>query len=236
MTQHWDDFLRLALTMLPYGHSVFEVVYEEKDGQIQWRKFAERPQRTIHDFYYDEHGGPNGIKQLRVGGHSFDFVDIPIEKLLIFSNRMEGGDLRGQSVLRSAYKHWSIKDFIYKLMNIGIERNLVGTPVMELPKNYSEEDKKLARQAVENLRSSEKGGATIPHGFILDIFEGKRNMMDLMPYIKHHDVLMSRSILAQFLNLGSTETGSRAVSEDQSSLYLMSLNQLYKGKVIYRFD
>ena len=35
--------------------------------------------------------------------------------------------------------------------------------------------------------------------------------------------MIARSILAQFINLGSTETGSFALSEDQSSFFLMAL-------------
>lgn len=224
MTIHWDDFLRLALTMLAFGHSVFEKVYELKNGYLRWRKFAQRPQRTIHDFNYDEHGGPAAVKQLKVSKTSYEYVDIPIEKLLVFSYQMEGGDLRGQSVLRAAYKHWKIKDFLYKISNIGIERNYVGTPTMELPESYTQADYDQAKRLVEDLRSADKGGALIPKGFVLDMFEGKRGLADALPYIEHHDVMMVRSILAQFINLGSKEVGSYALSSDQSDMFLMCLN------------
>lgn len=224
MTQHWDDFLRLALTMFWAGHSVFEKVFEIKDGYVRWRKFAQRPHKTIYDFLYDENGGPLGIRHLKVTRNSYEYVDIPIEKLLLFSHRMEGGDLRGHSVLRAAYKHWKIKDFLYKILNIGIERNLVGTPTMELPEAYSENDKKLAKETVTELRSAEKAGALIPFGFKLDLFEGKRGMMEVLPYIQHQDLMIVRGVLAQFLNLGSSDVGSFALSKDQSDLFLMTLN------------
>ena len=225
MTQNWEDFLRLALTMLSFGHSIFEKVYKiDEHGFVKWKKFAQRPQKTIYDFLYDEHGGPEGIQQFKVTGSSYDLVNIPIEKLIIFSHRMERGDLKGTSVLRHAYKHWTIKDYIYKIMNIGIERNQVGTPVMELPEGYDNTDYERAKDIVENLRSAEKGGAVVRPGFILKLLESNRNMMDVMPYIEHHDLMILRGILAQFINLGSGDVGSYALSKDQSDLFLMTLN------------
>ncbi len=224
MTIHWDDFLRVALTMLPFGHAVFEKVFELKNGYLKWRKLAQRPQRTIYDFIYDEQGGPEAVRHLKIKGPSYEFVDIPIEKLLVFSYRQEAGDLKGQSILRSAYKHWKIKDFLYQITNVGIERNYVGTPTISLPEQYSHEDYEKAKRLVEELRSDEKSGAVIPSGFILDIFEGKRGFADALPYIEHHDVMMVRSILAQFINLGSKEVGSYALSSDQSDMFLMCLN------------
>jgi len=228
MTQHFDDFLRLALTMLPFGFSVFEKVFEVRDGMYYWKKLAHRPQRTIQDFMYDDEGGPDGVEQTKITGQSYENVTIPIEKLLIFSNRPETGDLRGQSMLRSAYKHWKIKDFLYKTVNIGIERNLIGTPTMELPEGATPEDKERAENIVQNIRSAESAGVTIPKGFLLDIFEGNRNPMDAMPYIEHHDNKMAGGVLAQFLSLVDGSSGSFALSKDQSDMFIMSLNATAK--------
>jgi len=228
MTQHFDDLLRLALTMLPFGFSVFEKVFEVKDGKYYWKKLAHRPQRTIQEFLYDDEGGPDGIIQTKITGGGYERVDIPIEKLLVFSNRPETGDLKGQSMLRSAYKHWKIKDFLYEIVNIGVERNLVGTPTVELPEGADSNDKARAEKIARNLRSGESAGVTIPKGFLLDIFEGKRGMMEVMPYIEHHDQKLAGGVLAQFLNLGDGNSGSYALSKDQSDMFIMSLNATAK--------
>ncbi|WP_445241966.1 phage portal protein family protein, partial [Microbacterium testaceum] len=43
----WDEFLRLALLELVFGHSVFEQVYEpDAFGRAHLRKLAWRPPRT----------------------------------------------------------------------------------------------------------------------------------------------------------------------------------------------
>lgn len=44
--------------------------------------------------------------------------------------------------------------------------------------------------------------------------------------IAHHDRQIAKSILAQFLELGAGEGGSYALSEDQSSLFLLSLTTI----------
>lgn len=222
MTIHWDDFLRLALLMHPFGHSIFEKVYEvDSHGFAKWRKFAERPHETIKDFKYDETGGPLAVEQY---GRGTAYVTLPIDDLLIFTHRREGGRLQGIPVLRAVYKHWFIKDFLYKILNIGIERNLVGTPVIKLPESPAEGDKEEAEKIVTNLRSGEESGAVVPFGFDLSLFEGKRGLVEVLPYIQYQDLMIVRSGLAHFLQLGSGDVGSYALSEDQSDLFLMSLN------------
>lgn len=46
---------------------------------------------------------------------------------------------------------------------------------------------------------------------------------DLWTSINHHNREISKNVLAQFLELGNTESGSRALSEDQSDLFLLGL-------------
>lgn len=221
-TIHFDDFIRQACSMFTFGHSIFEICYEVKNNYIQWKKFAPRPVSTIYDFLYDDVGELEKIQQYIIN-KSWDIVDIPKNKLLFFTHRMENGDVRGQSVLRAAYKHWSIKDFLYKIMNVGIERNFVGTPTITLPPGATDEDVTKAKTIVKTLRSHSMGGATIPEGFSLEMFEGKRPMNDIMPYIEHQDLMIVRSILAQFINLGSSNVGSFALSENQTDMFLMML-------------
>lgn len=224
----FDSFIKDVTTMFTYGFSAFEKVFEVRKGNYKWKKFAVRPQSTIEDFYYDSVGDFIGFQQSMLPPNN-DYVDIPVEKSLMFTHDMQQGDARGISLLRSAYKHWYIKDFLYKITNVGIERNLVGTPVLTLPENYTQEDMDLAEDIVTTLKSSEFGGATMPEGFVLSMFEGKRTLMDVMPYIEHQDRQISLSILAQFMNLGTGSSGSFALSSSQSDLFLMMLDASAKN-------
>jgi len=226
MTVHWDDFLRLALLMFSFGHSVFEKVYEvDSKGFAKWRKFAERPHETIKDFKYDEKGGPLHVEQYVAGA---SFVEMPVDNCLIFTHRKEGGRLHGIPVLRAAYKHWFIKDFLLKITNIGIEKNHVGTPAIKLPETPQEGDKEEAQKITSNLRSGQDAGVVLPHGFTLEMFEGKRVAIEVLPYIQYQDQMIAKAALAQFLQLGTGSVGSFALGKDQSDFFLMSLNSQAK--------
>jgi hypothetical protein len=227
MKNHFDDFIKESCSMFTYGHAVFEKVFEVKNNFLQWKKFAPRPQSTLYDFLYNKFGDLTDVEQW-IYQPSYTRVKMPKQKLIVFTHDMKQGDYRGRSVLRTAYKHWSIKDFLYKITNIGIERNFVGTPVITLPQNYDEADYARAKKIVTDLRSNQYGGITLPEGFLLELFEGKRTMVDVLPYIEHQDLLISRSILAQFMNLGSNSAGSFALSKDQTELFLMMLGAIAK--------
>lgn len=224
----FDEFLKNICTMFQFGHSVFEKVFEVKNGHVKWKKFAVRPQSTIYEFLYDNVGDVKGVTQTLVN-QGFKYVDIGINKLLIFTHDKQQGNIEGISALRSAYKHWSIKDFLYKILNVGVERNLVGTPVLTLPENYTQNDFDIASNIVSDLRSSEFGGVTMPKDFMLEMFEGKRTLIDVLPYIEYQDRLISKSILAQFMDLGSSSSGSFALSYDQSQMFLLMLESAAKN-------
>jgi phage gp29-like protein len=221
----FEEFLKNVCTMFTYGHAVFEKVFKVgEDGYLKWHKFAIRPQPTIYDWLYDTTGELTAVQQYNIS-QNWKVVTIPKEKLLVFTHDKQQGDVKGISVLRSAYKHWAIKDFLYKISNIGIERNFVGTPVIKLPANYTNADYQLAKEIVTNVRTGEYAGITLPDGFELELFESKRTMMDVIPYINYQDIQISRNILAQFMNLGGNQTtGSYSLSESLSDLYLMMLN------------
>jgi len=228
MTITFKEFLRQALSFLWAGFSVFEKVFERDGDRIKWKKFAVRLQSTIERFEFDEAGGPRGIWQsgTRPDGTMFR-VFIPIEKLLIFTCRKEGSALTGLSLLRSAYKHWYFKDRLYRLWAIALERDAVGIPVMSLPPRSTADDKSKAKEIVTSLRLDEKAGVTIPNTWSLDLLSTRgRARFGFRECIEHHDLMIVKSVLAQFLNLAAGRYGSYALSADQSALLLQALNYI----------
>lgn len=229
----WDDTLRSALTMFAFGHSLFEIVYEvDSAGFLRWRKFADRPQRSISQFLPDKRGELETVEQYGPSG----IVSLPDDKLLVFSHRMEDGDPRGTSVLRAAYKHWFIKDYVYKIVNIGIEQEYVGIPWAQVPHNMEPELKANLENILRLLTQGEKAYFWLPSEVALNRYQSQRDQQAITPYIEHHDLMISRSVLAQFLNLGAASVGSYALSEDHSDLFLMSLDGIadYVAQVFNR--
>lgn len=232
-TSTFDDFLRQALLSLPFGVMVFEKVFatREIDGQtrIVWEKMAPRMPRSIQKWAIanDEFG----ITQNKSDG---TVVEIPGEKLVIFVNEMEGENWWGTSILRAAYKHWFIKNTIYKIDAIAFERQGLGIPEAVLPDQYTESDRAKAEEILQNLRANSKAYIIRPEdikiGFV-DMMNDKTR--DPQNSLAHHNREIMKSILAQFLELGAASSagssGSRALSEDHSDLFLQSLESVAKS-------
>ena len=221
----WHEFLRHALLMLPYGHMAFEKVYEPRGGQWWLRKVAPRLPHTITRWEIDPATDTLGSITQEVPSRS-EPVHIPRHKLVVFTFGREGNNVRGTSVLRAAYPHWYIKTQLYRLDAIAQERGGVGIPVWTLPAGYTEDDLDRARDICRNLRGGERTFVVKPEGHELEIlgFEGKGR--DPIPSIKHHDEMIARNILASFLNLGTTESGSRALAETSEDFFLLGVTSI----------
>lgn len=227
MEINWNDFLRQSMLCLPFGFMVFEKVFTVApvDGidRIVWEKFAPRMPRSIFAWQTTER--EPGIQQQKTDGH---IVSIPVDKLLVFVNEKEGDNYQGTSILRAAYKHWHMKNTFYKIDAIAAERQGLGVPYATLPPNFTEIDETKAKNVLQNMRSNEQAYAVIPEGWEIGFMDMKSNTVrDLSPSVAHHDRQISKSVLAQFLELGqSSSGGSRALSKDQSELFLQSLEAI----------
>jgi hypothetical protein len=149
MSSPFVKVLEQALKMYEYGYSVFEPVWEMREwtpplsvsGQYAQRKqytmlkkLAVRPAPTISKILYDDNGGPVGIEQNAVGASGQPRkVQIPIDKLLIFTFDQDGGDITGNSILRQL-THTGIIRIIYTRL-MPFRRN--DTVLASLISNYS---------------------------------------------------------------------------------------------------
>lgn len=221
MTITWADFLRQSLLHLDYGRMVFEIVYKQlENGKIGWHKFAPRLPATIYKWQTKE--GTDGITQFLPTGKD---ISIPIEKLIIFVNDKEGDNWEGISVLRPAYKHWYIKDKLYTIDAMAFERQGLGIPFVKPPTGASKKDEDQAEELLKNLRANEEGHLKIPQGWEFGFMDmGAGSLRNIQPTIMHHDRQIVKNVLAQFLELGASgASGSFALSQDQSRLFLLSL-------------
>ena len=234
----------LTIDGLPYflcegviiHNSIFEEVFErdEKNQLVKIRKLAPRLQRTVKKWLIDEKGGLAGIEQQAYfatkDSNIWKTTKIPVDKLVVFTYRQEGSNFEGDGgMLRPAYKHWFIKDKLYLIQAIGLERHALGIPVIFLPKGATTDDKNYAKHVVKTWRAHEEAGMLFPEGVKVDTIEGKFQNQALEEAIKHHDMEIGKSVLAQFMQLGTGTTGSWALSKDQSDLFLMSLNSVVKN-------
>lgn len=236
----WDEFLRLALLELPFGHSVFEQVYRIENGRARLGKLAWRPPRTISRFDVAPDGGLVAIEQWGVFGKAT--VRIPVDRLVVFVNEREGANWLGQSLLRQAYKNWLLKDRFLRIQALVGERNGLGVPIYQgapLPEaiardtaraeQWLNDQKEEGLQLAKEFRAGEAAGGYIPHGanFTLTGVQGKLPEMD--GPIRYHDEQIARAVLAHFLTLGGDKsTGSYALGDTFASFFTGSLNAVMK--------
>lgn len=229
----FDDFMREALLSLVFGVMPFEKVFgvQEMEGgtKIVWVKFAPRMPRSIQKWAIA--GGKPGITQNRSDGAP---VEIPMEKLIVFVHEKEGENWWGTSILRAAYKHWFIKNTFYKIDAIAFERQGLGIPKGKLPEGYTEGDRSKMETILKNTRANSQAYIIEPDGFSVEFMDMMaRTTRDPQSSIAHHNREIMKSVLAQFLELGSTDAGgtggSRALSEDHSDLFLQSIESIARS-------
>jgi len=227
----WEDTLRQILLMHAYGCMPFEIIYKiTDDGRIGWRKWAPRLPKTIEKWNVDENGELESITQRTYKNNNYIEVTIPIQKLMVFVYRREGDNYLGTSILRQAYKHWFFRDKYYKIDAVAQERLGIGIPVITLPEGYTDDDYTDAENMGKNLRGHEKAYVVKKQGWEVEMLDLKASTLkDPSTMLDHHTREILKSVLAQFIDLGSKSVGSYSLSKDQSQIFLQALDSSAKA-------
>ena len=225
MTYSWDHILNEALKMLGYGFYMFEKVWQFKtiNGQrrVVLKKLGSRHPLDVEEIVYDRNGGPNSVR-LYVDD-SMVSKSVPIEKLVVFTYDQQGGDIRGLSLLRSAYKHWYFKENAYKIDAIQKERHGIGVPVIKLPLGATKAHKEEASELASNLRTNERAHAVLPYGFEIMFAKIEGQPVSALETADHHSRMIFQNVLGQAM----WNTGGAATDADQSmALFYKSTRQI----------
>lgn len=256
MDQTWIDFIAEVLSMLTYGYSVHEINYKRRcgddkfnpvmrskysDGRIGWKGLPIRSQDTVYRWQFDDHGNIQGVEQL--APPHYYHVTIPVEKMLHFRTTTHKNNPEGRSILRGAYRPWYMVKNIENIEAIGIERDLAGIPVCEVPiemlsTNASTAQKALLgrlKEMVTNLRRDEQEGIIMPAQFdnngkplfnLRLMTTGGTRQFDTDKVIQRYDHRIAMTCLADFMLLGQGQSaqGSWAMHSDKTKLFSMSLS------------
>ena len=222
ITQTWHDILRHILLCVSFGFSPMEKCFRIEDGWVKWSKWQPLLPRTVWHWWVDRDNTLDGIQQWAYKDYTYQFTNIPRGKLLLFSFGQEGDNYEGVSMFRSTWKHWYYKSNFEKLVAIGVERNGVIPPIIYVGPTASPGDVAAALKLEANLRTNEAMGAVLPHDWKLEYPRIYQNHAEAtLPLMQYYDILMARSVLAQFINLGSSETGAYSLDKSQVQTFLM---------------
>jgi hypothetical protein len=214
-----------------------------KDGHYGIRKISSRAQWTIDKFEVDDKTGDClGVYQLSIkSGSNF----IPKNKLVHYRTTTVNNDPSGRSILRNAYKSYVYLNTLQVTEGIAIERELNGIPVVRIPSDYLSDDatdeqksiRMMAEAIGRDLKLNEQGAIVIPSDIwviddkasnqrVVDVeliaSKGTRNIA-IDPVIRRYQHDIARSVMAEFLMLGSSTTGSYALSKSKTDLFLRSV-------------
>lgn len=225
----WRTHLWTVLdVVLPIGHAPFEEIWElaDHDGTDRWAcKLALRLPRSIWRFHQDDAGRLTAIEQQTRRG----MVTIPAEQLVYYRLSARGDNWRGESLLRSAYKHFHYKEKLELIAAIGEERFAVGTPIAYPPQSYSDDKRDALAEVLGNLRTHESGFvvADFPHaqfaekgtGGVIEILQPTAQH-DVVPLLNYHSGKIASSVLQEFMRLGHAEVGAKATAETQANPFM----------------
>ena len=226
VTQCWDDVLRNALLCLAFGASAHEEIYAIDDNLVRLARLAPRLPVTFYRWITDTDGETLlALNQYGYRNSNFESVEIPADRLAVFTFNQEGANFFGRSILRPAYMHWYIKHQLYRIDAIAGERNGLGVPTIEQGPNGSREDREAAEKWVAQLAAHEKTGVSLPNGWKFSLKGVEGTVRDLYNSIQHHNIEISRSALAFFMNLGlgARSAGNRSLGDSQTDFFFLAV-------------
>jgi hypothetical protein len=220
----WNEHLRSALGMLPFGFSGFEMEADATSGQARLTGLFERPQWTVSHIHVDgKTGALDGITQ--DAASKLDAPQITADRLVWYAHEREGANWAGTSLLRSCYASWLIKEEMRRIHGISNKRWGAGVPVMEALPGTSPTPAQMA-EAMQMAAAAQAGmqaGAASPPGFVLKLMGLTGTVPDTLSFMRWLDQQMSRTALMGMIDLGETPNGSRALGETFVDSFLLAL-------------
>ncbi len=218
--------LRQQASSFFYGFDIHEIIYKRRpDGLVGWADWAIRRQDSFERWELDEKGRVVGFTQRPAP--SYKLITIPLKKCIhIIADDSEGSP-EGRGALRPIYRYWYMVTQFELLGGIGLERG-VGFPVIERSDNpamklTTSQEADIAAQA-EAIRQSEQAYIILPPGmkFSFAPMPGVE-AASYLSFIQSYRVWMLSTALAEFIALGTGDTGSYALGKSKIDLFLRAL-------------
>jgi hypothetical protein len=218
---NWGEHLRLALLSLAYGFMPFERRYEIRGQQARLINLGERMPWTISEIDLNRDGTIRAVTQDIAAA-----AQMPANRLVWYVHNREGATWTGRSVLRPAYGPWLLKHEMWRVAATSNRRFGMGVPNVEAPPGATPAQVIEAQRLASSMRVGDQSGVGVPNGFKINLTGMTGSAPDTLGLIRYFDQQMSTFALAGFLDLGQTETGSRALGESFVDLFMLSLQAI----------
>lgn len=221
--------VRQMLLSIVDGYAAFEIVRTVPQngplkGKITLQKLAYRDPRTI-TFKVDAQGGYAGFRQVaRDGeGHLIDKDFKPL-KTLVITQHDEFNPMYGVSLFESAYPHFDAKRKLYYIAHLAAQFAAVPGRIGKVPHGAKATEVQAFRQALGNFAFN--AAMVIPPDYEVQPFNGNTGF-DFLRLIDHHNLQMSKSILAAFFDNDQRTVLIENSSQDASAdLFLSNIETI----------
>jgi excisionase family DNA binding protein len=254
-----DEFISDVTSMIWAGWSIFGTSHKIRrghnapheilqsnfdDGLVGWKDLPIRNQETIKEWRWRKDGKLLGCIQAAPPNHVWTYLDIEDDDLTLFRTISNKQSPEGRSLFRNAYRSWFYLKRIQELEAIGIEKDMAGILVLQMPLVYFQEDATDAqqntlenyRQVAERIRRGEHESLTYPGeedadgktGFKASLMQsGGRRPIDTNEIIKRIESRVALSVVAEAPLLGTQgDRGSWALSSTKTHMLAVATNAL----------
>ena len=235
MAVSWEEQLSYLLEFIPLGYRYAEEIYKvgpdcEGRTKVWLDLYADREPSAHLRWLSRDNQKLDGIQQMVVGVGKVP-EPIPANKLLLLTLNRTGSNFEGVGMLRPVWWWWRTKQRVANLMCVGVDRWAVPTPRVTVDRSAAElhglTDSDI-NAMIDDAEAQAQAFLSAQQAYLIDNpvvsfdqYAAAPNLYASGPLeiIKECDNQISVAFLAQFANLGVTNTGARSVGEIHLSVF-----------------
>lgn len=232
--------LRKVIDFVFLGHQECEEVYYEKDGELWLDQIADISPASVLRWNFDGDGNLVSITQvatpreIALGYMPPAEVQIPAERLQIYTLNRKGEDYEGTGLLSSCWVWWQVKDALINFLQEGGEKWSVPTIIISVDRemlssmSYTADDIDVllakACEAARNYKGGLENYIAVPQGINVSVFGGGSfDPTKIIASLDHCNQEMAAAFLTNFLELGMSTDANRSLGEIHWNSYKTSI-------------
>lgn len=247
------DFLNYVLSMLDYGHSMFEIVMKRDTGTFVFDTFSPIHPINVKKYVYKK----NTLQELQLIHADNDGLliqedvgetSLKGEKVLMFRLNPDLDNPLGRSVLNRCYAPWKKLEIVGEYELIGVAKNLSGVLKVKAPTEYindyfnnpTSENAVYLGELIDQAEMLHAGKScmamiasdTNQNGVALfditTIGNADGNDMDTNAIINRLETSILTTLYTDILMLGQGTSGSFALSDSKTTLLTLVVESILK--------
>lgn len=230
----FEEQLSYLFEFVPLGYRYAEEVYRvglDKNGELRiWLDHYADREPSSHDSWLSRNGQIlDGVIQNTIGTDKQP-EPIPSNKLLLLTLNKTGSNFEGVGMLRPCWFWWRAKQKTSNMMLVALDRWAIPTPKVSIDRSVAElqglSDGDIDSM-IDDAEAQAQAFISAEQSYLVENAAVKfesygsavSNFGQAEGFIKECDNQISQAFLAQFANLGISDTGARSVGEIHLSVF-----------------